>query len=106
MRRTRIDDVRGRILRRGGAALCIILPLLLLASIALSGDGYELSWWAVSGGGGASSGGAYEVSSTAGQPSAGEASGGDYDLVGGYVPEDKPPETVFRIYLPLVPRGQ
>jgi hypothetical protein len=45
---------------------------------------YDLSWFAIDGGGGTSSGGIYSVSGTIGQPDAGVLSGGDYTLVGGF----------------------
>ncbi|MBN1139555.1 MAG: hypothetical protein JXM73_23465 [Anaerolineae bacterium] len=46
--------------------------------------GYDLSWWTVDDGGGASSGDTYAMRGTAGQPDAGTMSGGTYKLGGGF----------------------
>jgi hypothetical protein len=65
----------------------ILVTFLLLASavLAQSGNGYDLSWWTVDGGGHTfSSGGNYELGGTIGQPDAGVLTGGDYTLGGGF----------------------
>ncbi len=84
-----------------------MLALVLTVSVALAqtGNGYDLSWWTVDGGGGESSGGGYTLVGTGGQPDAGVLmSGGSYTLAGGFwgagglvqSPEGNP------IYLPIV----
>jgi hypothetical protein len=46
---------------------------------------YSINWYAIGGGGGASTGGVYSVTGTIGQPDAGGAmNGGDYSLTGGF----------------------
>jgi hypothetical protein len=71
------------------AVALVALALLLVASAALAqtGNGYDLSWSTVDGGGGESSGGSYTLMGTAGQPDAGPLlSGGGYTLTGGFWP--------------------
>jgi hypothetical protein len=51
---------------------------------AQSGGSFELSWWTVDGGGGASTGGQFTLSGTAGQPDAGTLAGGRFKLEGGF----------------------
>jgi hypothetical protein len=100
---------------KAGKVILALAALLLLASIGIpqaqgtalaqSGDGYDLSWWTVDGGG-ESSGGSYTLGGTAGQPDAGELAGGSYILGGGIWGGGEvtvPPET-RRIYLPLILR--
>ena len=80
----------------------------LLAALALVGasraapDSFELPWWTVDGGGGASLGGDYALSYTLGQPDAGTLSGGSYSLVGGFGGSGAPATLSEHIYLPLV----
>jgi hypothetical protein len=65
--------------------LATLIPLLLVSiALAQAGDGFDLSWFTVDGGGGASSGGIYTVSGTIGQPDAGVFSGGPYVLASGF----------------------
>lgn len=70
------------------AVVFVISLLTLLAltwtALAQTGDGYDLSWSTVDGGGRESSGGNYTLMSAAGQPDAGVLSGGDYTLQGGF----------------------
>ena len=56
----------------------LLLVLALATALQAAGQGlapaagsYDLSWWTIDGGGGASSGGAYELAGTSGQPNAG-----------------------------------
>ena len=89
-------------------ALClaaVALPPLLAAS--QSGNGYELAWFTVDGGGATfSAGGGYELGGTVGQPDAGTFNGDGYTLDGGFwgagVPSSGPP--VHNIYLPIILR--
>ena len=71
----------------------LVLSLLFLTiSSALLGvvgvsalTGYTIGWWAVDGGGAASSvGGSYNLDGTIGQPAPGTSSGGTYTLEGGF----------------------
>ena len=56
-----------------------------LAAHAQSGNGFDLSWHKVAGGGGTSTGGVYPVSGTVGQHDAGgPLTNGVYSLTGGY----------------------
>ena len=69
--------------------ILILASLLLIVSVAIiyaqTGNGYDLTWWTVDGGGGTVSGGGYTLMGTAGQPDAGPALVGDgYTLVGGF----------------------
>jgi hypothetical protein len=83
--------------------------LLLLAFVALrgivaaqSGDGYDLTWSTVDGGGYTfSAGGGYTLGGTVGQPDAGSLSGGGYTLGGGFWGGAA---IEYPVYLPLVLR--
>jgi hypothetical protein len=89
---------------RRNLILLTLLGLLLSATTALaqSGNGYDLSWWTVDGGGHAfSTGGSYALGGTIGQPDAGVMSGGDFALQGGFWQAGAAYEYV---YLPLVLR--
>lgn len=81
--------------------------LLLLTSAAQAQGGYDLSWWTVDGGGGASSTGAgYALGATIGQPDAGVLSGGGYTLGGGFWGGGEMPQPPgYPVYLPLIVRG-
>lgn len=92
--------------RRRHAWLVILIAattLLLLASVALaqSGNGYDLSWSTVDGGGYVfGEGGGYSLGGTIGQPDAGEVSDGGYTLGGGFWGSIV--EYLYRVFLPLV----
>jgi hypothetical protein len=78
---------------------------LVSLAVAESGNGYDLSWWTVDGGGTTgSTGGGSTLSGTAGQPDAGVLAGGGYTLGGGFWRggEARPP--AYQIYLPAVLR--
>jgi hypothetical protein len=82
----------------------ILVTFLLLASavLAQSGNGYDLSWWTVDGGGHTfSSGGNYELGGTIGQPDAGVLTGGDYTLGGGFWGGGAV-AAEYNVYLPLI----
>lgn len=67
--------------------IILVFALVLLTSavaLAQSGNGFDLTWSTVDGGGGVSLAGGYVVQGTAGQPDAGEMSGGGYSLRGGF----------------------
>lgn len=64
-----------------------LLALVFFASalIQLNGQSYSIDWYAVAGGGGASTGGVYTISGTVGQPAAGgPMTGGNFSLTGGF----------------------
>ncbi len=89
---------------RRSATFLALLGLLLLAStvLAQSGDGYDLGWWTVDGGGGDSSGGGYALAGAIAQPDAGLLEGGTYALQGGFWSGGG--VVRYDIYLPLLLR--
>ena len=67
--------------------LSIALALLLAGgggASAQTGDGFELSWFSIYGGGGISTGGAYSLRGTIGQSDAGMMTGGNFQIAGGF----------------------
>ena len=83
-------------------ALMMALPSVP-GTHAQIGDGYDLSWWTVDGGGTMpNDNSGYALGGTAGQPDAAIWSGGDYVLAGGFWGGVA---VEYRIYLPLVLRG-
>ncbi len=85
-------------------ALAVVALLILAATtvaLARVAAGYDLSWWTVDGGGGASRGGAYALDGTIGQPDAAGLSGGSYTLNSGYWGGIS---HVYTLYLPAVSR--
>lgn len=91
------------------SSLLILIALFLVGSVALAqtGNGYDLTWWTVDGGGGAVAGGGYNITGTAGQPEPGPAlSGGGFTLTSGFWPGEggMPSPPSHKIYLPLVQR--
>ena len=90
--------------KRTAMATGALLALLLLTSVALaqSGDGHDLSWSTVDGGGQTfSAGGGYELGGTVGQHDAGCTEGGTYRLCGGFWPGSGV-EPGYPAYIPLV----
>ena len=62
-----------------------ILPALAAAwVVSASAQNYQIDWYTVDGGGGASTGGVYAVTGTIGQPDAGRMSGGNFTIEGGF----------------------
>jgi len=94
---------------RGGAVkrlLRIFLaPALVLVftgvALAQSGNGFDLTWSTVDGGGGTSTGGVFSLQGTIGQPDAGTLVGGSYTLQGGFWSDIQAPARTI-VYLPLV----
>ena len=87
-------------------ATVFIVFILAGASLAAT-EAYDLSWWTVDGGGGASGNGNYTLQATIGQPDAGyQMSGGDYTLAGGFwgAGGEAPEPTGHQLYLPLINR--
>ena len=92
MRKVKFSSVR--------LTLALVLLLLVPAALAQTGDGYNLAWFTVDGGGGASSGGLYTLSGSVGQPDAGVLAGGSYTLAGGFWVAPSPLPNA--IYLPII----
>ena len=69
--------------RRPALLILATAALLLLAAVALAQGGYDLSWHAISGGGGPSSGGSLVLDGGVVQP-AGVMQGGKYQVAGGF----------------------
>jgi hypothetical protein len=85
--------------------VCCLLLVLVSLAVAESGNGYDLSWWTVDGGGTTgSTGGGYSLSGTAGQPDAGVLAGGGYTLGGGFWCGGEASPPAYEIYLPLALR--
>lgn len=96
--------------------LCATILILLMVittftaskkSLALlqAGNGYELTWSTIGGGGQTSSGGNYVLGGTIGQVDAGILSGGNYVLTGGFwVGVDSPGSPIVwtESYLPIL----
>lgn len=61
-----------------------IFLLVGLTPLAVSAQNFDVNWFTMDGGGGASTGGPYSLSGTIGQPDAGRMSGGTYSLSGGF----------------------
>ncbi|MBN2002004.1 MAG: hypothetical protein JXA21_01500 [Anaerolineae bacterium] len=75
----------------------LLLAVVFLATsnaLAQSGDGYDLSWSALDGGGGQSCCGTYRLEGAIGYPDAGVMTGGFWGPVGQY-----------KVFLPLILRG-
>ncbi|MCP4548610.1 MAG: hypothetical protein GY835_19310 [bacterium] len=90
-----------------GLTFALSLLVVLIgpaAANAQSGGNYDLSWWAVDGGGNTlNTGGAYSLGGAAGQPDAGTWEGNGYTLAGGFWGgAGLPVAGDFYIYLPLV----
>ncbi len=68
--------------------------------MAQSGGGFNLSWFALSGGGGTSSGGQYVVTGAIGQPFASQLTGGSYTLQSGFYGGGS--SRGYRLVLPLI----
>ncbi|MDX9953579.1 MAG: hypothetical protein RBT75_05765 [Anaerolineae bacterium] len=96
--------------------LTLALLSMLIAFLALgdfqaqalaptqTGDGYELGWWTVDGGGTQLAGGDFVLLGTVGQPEAGNAlSGGGFELGSGFWPGGV--ITRHMVFLPLVMRN-
>ncbi len=93
--------------RSGAFRLMVMMALIVLLAAsytlvaAQTGNGYDLTWSTVEGGGGVSTGGAFEVSGTIGQADAGALSGGGFSLSSGFWL----PAMGYQLYLPLVTRN-
>ena len=67
------------------AIALVTLLFLLLAGVILAQEGYDLSWYVISSGGGHATGGDYTLESAVLQ-GVEEMSGGDYALQTGFLP--------------------
>jgi len=88
----------------------IILFSLVILLLALAGGvlaqvdaplAFDISWFSIDGGGGASAGGAYALNGSIGQADAGNMSGGVYTLQGGFWAGAAGP-VMLNVYLPMV----
>ncbi|MGD2179140.1 MAG: hypothetical protein PVG71_15115, partial [Anaerolineae bacterium] len=68
--------------------LALVIGLLLAGVVlAQTGNGFDLTWWTVDGGGATVDGGGYTLTGTAGQPEHGAAlTGGTFTLLSGFWP--------------------
>jgi hypothetical protein len=84
-----------------------LLLMILILAVAVIGvarvsaaGGYDLSWWAVAGGGVTSSaGGNYSLGGSIGQPAAGTSACGAYHLISGFWAVT---QQFYRLFLPLI----
>ena len=82
--------------------VAVVLLSVTATTLAQSGDGYELSWWTVDGGGHTfRTDREYTLGGTVGQPDSGVLTNGVYTLVGGFWGVDT---AHYPFYLPLVLR--
>jgi len=67
-------------------AISVVVLLVLPSTLSSqgAGDGFDLAWQTIDGGGGTSAGGDFVVRGTIGQPDAGTMAGGDFVLRGGF----------------------
>jgi len=93
---------------RRSTVISVVAVVMLTVSgwaLAASGDGFDLSWFSIDGGGGESNGGGYVLIGTIGQPDVGGLSGGGYYLAGGFWPAQVPGAPAdHSAYLPLILR--
>ena len=80
----------------------LVSLLVALTALAQTGGSFDLTWFTVDSGGGASGGGGYTASGSIGQPDAAILAGGGYTLVGGFWGGAP---SLYNIYLPLVLRN-
>jgi len=86
-------------MKRAVLLVPMVAALLIVSIVAAqSGDGYDLSWSTIDGGGGFSSGGGYSLAGTNGQADAGTLIGGGYTLNGGFWSGAL---SQYKVYLPL-----
>jgi hypothetical protein len=87
---------------RPALLILALVALLALAAVVLAQGGYDLSWHAISGGGGHSSGGELALDAGVVQP-AGAMQGGGYQLSSGFWPGAGGAEgALAEVYLPVV----
>ena len=85
-------------MKRAVLLVPMVAALLIVSIVAAqSGDGYDLSWSTIDGGG-FSSGGGYSLAGTNGQADAGTLIGGGYTLNGGFWSGAL---SQYKVYLPL-----
>lgn len=69
--------------------LSVIIPAVfcfLLLTLAAAHADYQIDWYTIDGGGGASTGGPYTLTGTIGQPDAAYSAGSGFELLGGFWP--------------------
>ncbi len=87
-------------------AFALLVVLVLASALRAAGQSlvpeagsYDLSWWTIDGGGGASSGAGTTLDGTSGQPDAGVLTGDVYGLAGGFWGGAALP---YPFYLPMI----
>ena len=86
-------------MKRAALVVPIIFALLIVSiASAQSGNGYDLAWNTIDGGG-SSSGGSYSLDGTIGQADAGTLIYGGYTLNGGFWSGAR---SQFTVFLPLI----
>lgn len=89
---------------RSRAILFVVVLFILSGAVALAqiGNGFDLSWSTIDGGGGTSTGDSFALAGTVGQSDASDAmTGGTYTLQGGFW-AGVPPK--YDVYLPVTVR--
>ncbi len=84
----------------------IVLLILVVSAVLVvnaMGGGFQVNWFSIDGGGGASSGGDYAIGGNVGQVDAGTLTGGDYTVSGGIWAGSV--NTGYAIYLPSIRKG-
>jgi hypothetical protein len=84
-------NTRSSILIAALLAISLAAVALGAAVLAQTGNGLDLSWSTVDGGGGLSLGGGYAVQSSVGQADAGRMAGGSYVFTGGFLSDIEAP---------------
>jgi hypothetical protein len=90
---------------RNRSILLALAAFLVIAGVAgaQTGNGYDLSWNTIDGGGVTfSSSGEYSLGGTVGQPDAGLLTGGEYTLGGGFWGGGAVTGVAYDVYLPLI----
>ena len=86
-----------------GLIALLVLLALSWPAVAQIGDGYDLTWSSIDGGGEMfSTGGGYSLGGTIGQPDAGLLAGPGYQLAGGFWNGGG---GLYRVYLPVILRS-
>ncbi len=99
MKRNSIRWAKVPNLRQAGKVILTLAVLLLLTSVTLAANGYEISREVIGSGGGHSEAGPYSLDATIGQAVVGASSSGDYELGAGFW---NGTAAQYKIYLPVV----
>ena len=97
--------MKGNLSLAGIVGALLLLALFVVSVVAQTGNGYDLTWHTVDGGGVSfAAGNGYELGGTVGQPDVGVLRGGGYELAGGLWVGGIGAGS-HKVYLPLVLRG-